>query len=179
MKKLFVVPALLCLLIAACGATPQPESDGPGGEEPVDLGSFGPGEAVAFRIQDTVHVCDNDLAYSIVQVTDGGERKVMLQHSCVGIVGRGIDQHCDNGQITVVDVIYCSDVFSCQDQTLDQEVVWDQQEYVQISEECAGQTIHREVKQQVPPGRYRVVVSDWKEGQVESRVIAEVTITLE
>ena len=143
MRWSLVVAALLGLWLAGCGATSQP---GAGRQEPVDLGSFGTGEAVTFQIQDTVHVCDNDLAYSIVQVTDGGERKVMLQHSCTGIVGRGIDQYCDNGQITIVDVIYCSDAISCQDQTLDEQVVWDQTEYVQISEQCAGQTIHREIR---------------------------------
>ena len=30
------------------------------------------------------------------QIMGGGERKVMLQHSCIGIVGRGIDQYCDD-----------------------------------------------------------------------------------
>ena len=45
---------------------------------------------------------------------------------------------------------------------VDVEVVWDQQEYVPVSERCAGQTIHREVRQQVTPGTYQVLVSDWK-----------------
>jgi hypothetical protein len=174
MRWLFVVAGLLSLWVAACGATSQP---GAGGQEPADLGSFEVGEPVAFHIKDTVHVCTEDLAYGIVQVADGGERKVMLQHSCMGIVGRGIDQYCDNGQVTIVDIIYCSDAISCEDQTLDQEVVWDQQEYVEIGEQCAGQTIHREVKQQVPPGKYQVVVSDWKSDHIESRVIAEFVIT--
>jgi hypothetical protein len=179
MIRSFLVTALLSLLIAACGGTSRPASGDPGEGAPADLGSFEIGELVTFRIRDTVHVCDNDLAYSIVQVTGGAERKLMLQHSCIGIVGRGIDQYCDDGQITIVDVIYCSDAVFCEDQTLDQEVVWDQQEYVQISQECAGQTIHREVLQQVAPGTYQVVVSDWKEDHVERRAIAQFVITSE
>jgi hypothetical protein len=173
MRWLVAVSTLLGLLLAACGGTPQ---TGAGGQGPVDLGSFELGEPVPFRIKDTVQVCSDNLPYDIVQVTEAGERRVMLQHSCVGIVGRGIDQYCDNGQITIVDVIYCSDAISCEDQALDEEVVWDQQEFVEISEQCAGQTIHREVKEQVAPGEYRVVVSDWVDGHVETRVIAEFAI---
>jgi hypothetical protein len=174
MKRLFVVVVLLSLLCSACGGISQP---GAGRQEFTDLGSFKMGEPVTFQIQDTVHVCDYALAYSIVEITDGAERRVRLQHSCQGIAGRGIDQYCDDGQITIVDIIYCSDDISCQDQTLDVEVVWDQQEYVPVSERCAGQTIHREVRQQVPPGTYQVLVSDWKEDHVESRAIAQFVIT--
>jgi hypothetical protein len=173
MRWLFVISALLSLSLTACGGTSQ---TGLGGQEPADLGSFKTGEPVSFRIEETVQVCTANLPYAIVQVTDAGERKVMLQHSCIGFVGRGIDEYCDDGQVTIVDVITCSDDISCEDQALDQEVVWDQQEYVEISELCAGQTIHREVKQPVVPGKYHVVVSDWKEGHVETRVIAEFII---
>lgn len=174
MKRLLVVFTLVVLLLAACGGT---SPSGTGGEELVDLGRFKLGEPVTFRIKDTVYVCSESLPYSIAQVTDGGERRLMLQHSCLGIAGVGIDQVCKDGQVKSVDVIYCSDAIFCEDQTLDQEVVWDQQEYVRIGEECAGQTIHREVRQQVPSGQYQVVVSDWKEDHVESRIIAEFVIT--
>lgn len=173
MRWLFVIPALLSLLLAACGGTLQ---TGVGGSEPAGLGNFEMGEPVSIRIEDMVQVCTDKLPYAIVQVTGAGERKVMLQHSCIGFVGRGIDEYCDDGQVTNVDVIYCSDAISCEDQALDQEAVWDQQGYVEIRELCAGQTIRREVKQQVAPGKYQVVVSDWKEGHVETRVIAEFII---
>ena len=167
--------ALLSCLLTACGSTSEPGT----GEGPIDLGTFPAGEPVTFHIDDTVHVCTDQMAYAIVQVTDSGQRRLMLQHSCVGIVGRGIDQFCENGQIRVEDVRTCSDAIFCEDQTLDLEVVWDQQEYVQISEDCAGQTIHREIKEQVPAGNYQVVVQDWKEDHIESRVIAELTIRSE
>jgi hypothetical protein len=176
MKRLIVLAALLSCLLIACGSVSEP---GTGSSGPADLGSFAAGEPVTFRIDDTVHVCTDELAYAIVQVAASGQRQLMLQHSCVGIVGQGIDQFCENGQVKTEDVRFCSDAIFCEDQTLDMQVVWDQQEYVQISEDCAGQTIHREVKEQVPAGKYQVIVQDWKEDHVESRVIAELTITSE
>ena len=102
---------------------------------------------------------------------------MMLRHSCLGELGRGIDQFCENEEVRTEDVRYCSDAILCEDQALDAEVVWDQKEYVQISEECAGQTIRREVKQQVPVGNYRVVVQDWVKDHIESRTIGKLTIS--
>ena len=176
MKRLIALGVLVSCLLFACGSESVP---GTGSSGPADLGTFVAGEPVKFLIDDTVHVCTDELAYAIVQVAASGQRQLMLQHSCVGIVGRGIDQFCENGQVKTEDARFCSDAIFCEDQMLDMEVVWDQQEYVQISEDCAGQTIHREVKEQVPAGRYQIVVQDWKEDHIESRVIAEFTITSE
>lgn len=55
-------------------------------------------------------------------------------------------------------------------------VTWDQQEYVQISEECAGETIHREIKHQVPAGKYQVIVRDMQNDEVTNRVMKEFII---
>jgi hypothetical protein len=176
MKQLLVVWTLLSCLLVSCGSR---FDTGAGNDGPADLGTFTAGEPVTFRIEDTVHVCTDELAYAIVQITDSGTRRLMLQHSCIGIVGRGIDQFCENGQVRTEDVRTCSDAIFCEDQRLDLEVVWDQQEYVQIGEACAGQTIHREVNQQVSAGRYQIVVQDWKEDHIENRIIAELTIMSE
>ncbi len=46
--------------------------------------------------------------------------------------------------------------------------VWDQKEYVKITEECEGKTIHREVKKQVSEGKYQIIVN--------GKVIKEFTI---
>ena len=159
----------MILLVAGCGG---PGDDG----APADLGTFKVGEVVAFRIEDTVYVCSDRMPYAIVQVTGGEERPVALRHSCLGEVGMGSDQFCENGQVQEIVVRTCSDVIFCEDEALDLEVAWDQQAYVQISEKCGEQTIVREVKEQVAAGEYQVVVQDWKEDGVEDRVIARFCI---
>ena len=169
MKRTFVFLAVALVVLAGCGdTTPK----GPG-----DLGTFKVGEPVTFRLDDTVYVCTDQLPYAIVHVTDGGQRRVALQHSCMGIVGSGIDQFCENGQATSVEVIYCTDAIFCEDQEIRESITWDQQEYVELSENCAGQTIRREVKQQVPAGKYQVVVQEWKTDHVENRIVGEFTIS--
>ncbi len=156
------------LLLAACGAGP---------DAPADLGAFGPGETITFQLDDTVHVCNEELPYSIQQVTEGESRKLLLEHSCLGIVGTGVDQFCENGQVTIVQVGSCSDAIICEDQQVDQTVRWDQLAYFVVAEECAGQTIQREERQQVPAGRYQVTVQDWVEDHIEDRVVAEFSIS--
>jgi hypothetical protein len=158
----------LSLFLVACGGSPA---------GPADLGAFGSGETVAFHLDDTVHVCNEELPYSIQLVSEGGSRKLLLEHSCVGIVGTGVDQFCESGQVTIVKVGICSDATVCEDQQIDQMVRWDQQAYVVVTEDCAGQTIQREEKQQVPAGQYQVTVQDWVEDHIEDRVVAEFAIT--
>lgn len=168
-KWLFVLMAT-SVLLTACGGPQAPKA-------PEDLGQFQPGETVQLTIEGVVHVCEEHLPYSIVQVTDSGQRSLMLEHSCLGIAGTGVDQFCESGEVKFVVVAHCTDVMLCDDQELNQTVRWDQQEYVQVSEDCAGREIYREIQQQVPPGRYQVVVQDWIEDHVENRVYAEFTIT--
>jgi hypothetical protein len=176
MRQSLALLALMALLLAACDGAGEP---GAGLGAPADLGAFKAGEAVTFDLNDTVHVCTDQLSYAIVQVTSGKERSVLLQHSCVGIVGRGIDQFCEDGQVKTVDVIYCSDAILCEDLEIQERIVWDQKEYVPITEDCAGQTIQREVKEQVPPGEYQIVVQDWKDDRIQIRIVAEFTIVSE
>jgi hypothetical protein len=156
------------LLLATCGAGPA---------EPADLGTFGPGETLTFQLNDTVHVCNEELPYSIQRITEGKSQKLMLEHSCLGILGSGVDQFCENGQVTTVPVGSCSDAIICEDQQVNRTVRWDQQAYVVVTEDCAGQTIQHEEKQQVPAGRYQVTVQDWVEDHIEDRVVAEFSIT--
>jgi hypothetical protein len=168
MKPMVILLTSLSLFLAACSGTPA---------APGDLGTFGPGEIITFHLDDTVHVCNEELPYSIQLVTEGESRKLLLEHSCVGIVGTGVDQFCENGQVTIVHVGTCSDAIICEDQKIDETVNWDQQAYVVVTEDCAGQTIQREEKQQVPAGRYQVTVQDWVEDHIEDRVVAEFEIT--
>jgi hypothetical protein len=170
MSRVSVFLAVASLLVIACGGPATPP-------EPVDYGTFRLGETVTFSINDTVHVCTGQMPYRIVQITEGTKRPVLLEHSCLGIAGTGVDQFCENGDIQYVPVGTCSDAIFCEDQDLDETIRWDQQEYVEITEDCAGQTIRREVLQQAPPGNYQVVVQDWKEDHIEHRVLGEFTIT--
>jgi hypothetical protein len=139
--------------------------------------TFRAGEPVTIRIDDTVYLCEDDLPYSIVQVTGSGERPVMLQHSCIGFAGTGVDRYCENGQIKTVIVRTCSDAVFCEETRLSEAFTWDQQEYVEISETCAGEPIRREARQQVPEGKYEVTVSYWQDDHVVTGVIKEFMIT--
>jgi hypothetical protein len=174
MKQLLVLLTLMSLL-AACGdeATPtgQPTASASIPE------TYSIGEPVPFRVDATVNVCQGELPYAIVQFTGSGERPVMLTHSCLGIAGVGVDRYCENGQIKTVEVVFCSDAMMCEDIQVDSTFTWDQQEYVEVSEECAGETIYREIKQQVPAGKYAVTLRFMQDGQVVNKVLQEFTIT--
>ena len=43
---------------------------------------------------------------------------------------------------------------------MDQEFNWDQQEYVVVTGDCAGEAIRHESRQQAPAGVYQVIVND-------------------
>ncbi len=143
-----------------------------------DLGedSPGKGESITFRISDTVQICTNDLPFSIIK--PNGEY-VKLKHSCMGLLGSGFDQYCENGKIVSKSVHQlcdfsekwchsCSDALTCWNESIHETFTWDQREYVELTEECEDKTIHREVKKQVPEGKYQVIVN--------GKVIKEFTI---
>ena len=130
---------LALVLLAGCGP--------PGGRPAaarLSMETYGVGEPVSFEIDDTVHLCEGDLLYGVVQVTEEGNRPVLLQHSCIGIEGTGVDRYCEDGQIKAVVVRECSDAVFCEDTRVKETLTWDQQEYVEIVEECAGETIRRD-----------------------------------
>jgi len=177
MKQSLVLLTLMGFLLAACDGTPAPTIETAASVTLLAIETYGVGEPVAFTIADTVYVCEDELPYAIVQITESGERAVMLEHSCVGIEGAGIDQYCEDEQVKTVQVVFCSDAIFCEEEPMHQTVTWDQQEYVEITEECAGQTIHREIKQQVPEGKYQVRLRFWQDEQVEFMIIKEFMIT--
>ena len=62
MDRSVIVLVLAGALLVTCGGNTT---------APGDLGAFGLGETVTFQLDDTVHVCNEELPYSIVQVTEG------------------------------------------------------------------------------------------------------------
>ena len=170
--------ALAVFLLVGCGgaqpestATPMPPNTGL-----ITGETRREGESLAFSIDDTVYLCTDEMPYTIVQTTEGRERVLMLEHSCLRFAGTGVDQYCENGQVKIVEVGNCSDAIFCEDTSIRETVTWDQQEYVELSEECGSETIHREAKQQVPEGKYQVMVRVTQNDEVVTKVIKEFTI---
>lgn len=129
------------------------------------------GEPVKFRLDDTVQICTNRDPLAIKE-TNGSYLK--LKHSCMGYVGTGVDQYCENGKIVserVTDFVAydfsgkddlyggCSDIIGCWNKTVHGTVTWNQKEYVKVTEKCEGKKIQREVKKQVPEGEYQIIVN--------------------
>ena len=124
------------------------------------------GETIKFRVNDTVQICtSSSLPFFIIK--SSGEY-VKLEHSCMGIIGSGFDQYCENGKIRTERVRGCSDAFSCWDESIHKTFTWDQKEYVEITEECESKIIRREIKKQVPGGKYQIIVN--------GKIIKEFTI---
>ena len=119
------------------------------------------GKPVHFTVKETFPLlCTGQTPFSIRQVTENGSRILQLEHSCIGVIGSGMDEYCEQGKIVPVYSGECSDAISCvENYSVNYEFNWDQQEYVLVTEECGGTTIHREIKQQVPAGRYQVIVN--------------------
>ncbi len=112
------------------------------------------GEPITFSINAKVKLWTNELPFKIVN--EKGE-SIKLKHSCIGFVGSGIDQYCENGKI-VEKAVYqlcnfskkwcygCSDVIFQREEYVNETFVWDQKEYVEITEECEGKVIRREIR---------------------------------
>jgi len=125
------------------------------------------GEPVIFSINTRVKVLTNELPFKIVN--EKGE-SIKLKHSCDGESGSGFDQYCKNGKIVGKEVYQlcnfskkwcygCSDAIFQREEDLKDTFVWDQKEYVEITEECEGKIIRREIKKQVPEGKYQIIVN--------------------
>jgi hypothetical protein len=128
-----------------------------------DVERYKIGEPITFLVDEEVYVCNyfyDEIPYSIIQIIETREREIALRHSCTGLIAQGVDEYCEEGskKTVAVEVGKCSDDVSCGISTVKETFTWDQQEFVDVTEECAGETIHREVKQQVPEGKYKVVV---------------------
>ena len=125
------------------------------------------GEPITFSINAKVKLWTNELPFKIVNEKG---KDVKLKHSCIGFIGSGIDQYCEDGKI-VEKVIYqlcnfskkwcygCSDAIFQREEYVNEAFVWDQKEYVRITEKCGDKIIHREVKKQVPEGKYQIIVN--------------------
>lgn len=125
------------------------------------------GESIKFKIDDNVQICTNDLPFSIIKPNG---KSVKLKHSCVGEAGSGFDQYCENGKIVSKPVHQlcdfskkwcrgCSDAITCGNESIHETFTWNQKEFIEITEKCGGETIHREVKKQVPEGKYQIIVN--------------------
>ena len=134
------------------------------------------GDPVTFQLDDTIYFCAGQSTFSIAQITENEKRELSLRHSCLGFVGTGTDQYCQDGQVKTVFVGECSDAIPCGKQSIHGTITWDQKEYVAITEKCAGQTIHREVEQQVPEGNYQITAQVIQNGTIMTRVIKEFVI---
>ena len=134
------------------------------------------GDPVTFDLDDTIYFCAGQSTFSIARITENEKRELSLSHSCLGVVGTGIDQYCQDGQVKTVFVGGCSDAIPCGKQSIHETITWNQKEYVAITEKCAGQTIHREVEQQVPEGKYQITTRVIQNGTITTRVIKEFVI---
>ena len=125
------------------------------------------GEPITFSINAKVKLWTNELPFKIVN--EKGE-SIKLKHSCDGESGSGFDQYCKNGKIVGKEVYQlcnfskkwcygCSDVIFQKEEYVNETFVWDQKEYVEITEECEGKIIRREIKKQVPEGKYQIIVN--------------------
>ncbi|MDZ7798213.1 MAG: hypothetical protein U5L76_01195 [Patescibacteria group bacterium] len=134
------------------------------------------GESITFKIDDNVQICTDDLPFSIIKFN---EESVKLKHSCIGEIGSGFDQYCENGKMVLKPVYQlcdflekwcrgCNDALTCRNKFIHETFVWDQKEYVETTEECEGKIIHRELKKQVPEGKYQIIV--------DGKIIKEFTI---
>jgi len=123
-------------------------------------------EVIEIKINDNVEICTNQLPFSILNPNG---KALQLKHSCTGFVGSGIDQYCENGKKIIEDVDIlcdfsdkwcrgCSDAIVCGKQNIRESFLWDQKEYITLTEECEGQSITRQEKQQVPSGSYKIIV---------------------
>ncbi len=130
------------------------------------------GETIKFKIDDTVQICRNELPYRIVRhdIKKPDIMTIKLQHSCIGEVGSGFDQYCEFGKIVSKEISTlcdfskkwchgCSDALTCWNESIHETFTWNQKEYVETTEECEGKTIRRELKKQVPEGKYQIITN--------------------
>ena len=134
------------------------------------------GDPVTFRFDDTIYFCAGQSTFSIAQITEDGKRELSLSHSCVGFVGTGTDQYCQDEQVKTVSVGGCSDAISCEKRSIHETITWNQKEYVTITETCAGQAIHREVEQQAPAGKYQIILKAVQNERIVPKVVKEFLI---
>ncbi len=177
-KKFLLIGGIIILFAGVAAAVlflfpyrPDQPSENVPNEE-----TYKKGETITFRIDDTVQVHTNDLPFSIIK--PNGEY-IKLKHSCLREIGSGFDLYCENEKIVSKPVHQlcdfswtwcgsCSDVLIYRSKSIHKTFTWGQKEYVEITEECEGKIIRRELKKQVPEGEYQIIVN--------GRIIKEFTI---
>jgi hypothetical protein len=183
MKPLITFSLLVVIMIIACSqttkiSTPSETPNEHGDTLPIlTIETYQPGESISFTIDDRIYICEDELPYRIVQITEPRDRKLNLEHTCLGFAGSGVDQFCENGEVKSVEVVFCTDVMFCEEESINQTFNWDQLEFVQVSEDCAGTTIFREIQEQAPEGIYQVHTLKWKNEQATPVVIKEFRIS--
>jgi hypothetical protein len=154
--------------------TENPNVAGTGTRPNIEI--YRKGDPVTFHLDDTIYFCAGQSTYSIVQLIEGGTRELGLNHSCLGFVGTGVDQYCQDGQVKTVYVGECSDAIVCEERLIHGAITWNQKEYIIITENCAGQVIRREVEQQVPAGAYQIILKVIQNEKIVRKVVKEFLI---
>jgi hypothetical protein len=70
-----------------------------------------------------------------------------------------------------IEVSRCPNVFFSDYGDINEKFTWDQQSYQEIVEPCGTKMASREVKKQVPPGRYRIVACNSIQFCIEKEIV--------
>ena len=134
-----------------------------------------PGETVAFTVRGRIMFAkeaDGKIIYPPYSIWDENMKKINLKHSCLQGVRSAYDQYCQAGVLKEVEVARCPEASFSDYGDIDEKFTWDQKIYVEMVEPCGKYAAHREVKNQVSPGKYRIVVC----GNIQSCVEKEIVI---
>jgi hypothetical protein len=139
-----------------------------------DQEEYYPGEPVVFTLRGRIMLAkeaDGTVIYPPFSIWNDQMEKIGLRHSCAKGTVRAYDQFCRKGVVKEVEVERCPDAFFNDYGDIDQKFTWDQQSYVELTEQCGGYPARREIKKQVPPGKYRIVACNSIQSCVEKEII--------
>ena len=127
----------------------------------IDKSEFNSGETIIFNIKGTVITETNNLPF-IIEDSEG--KIVNLEPMCVGLVGRGHFNLCENESyrqeyykknINLVGCSGCTDALSpSKKQFININYIWSQTEFI-------NKTNYNELPTQVKQGRYKVIVKNY------------------
>ena len=126
----------------------------------LDKTEFVFGETINFHIKTkySYNTCNSGSPYSIYK--ENGDY-INRKYNCVGLSGVGTNEYCINGVIeTKENGAHCSDACADREIDIDNNYSWNQTELIDVSEECEGQTIHRQEPRQVESGVYTIKVGN-------------------
>ena len=93
---------------------------------------FPPEDDMTFRIDGNAAMVigSNSLPY---EIKNSSGDIMQLEHSCVGLVGHGFDEYCENGRIKIVEVpVSCSDALHTETIEIHQQYTWDWTAYYKL-----------------------------------------------